>query len=110
MSSSTHTAFLRQRLINEPGILPKATEEFLRHDTPTRDLTRLVTSDCEFKGQHLSPGDRILLMYAAANRDPKVFENPDVIDFDRSPNRHLAFGAGPHRCLGSNHARVMFQV
>lgn len=101
---------LRQRLIDEPGILPKATEEFLRHDTPTQGLARLVTRDCEFKGQHLSPGDRVLLMYAAANRDPRVFENPDVIDFDRSPNRHLAFGAGPHRCLGSNHARVMFQV
>jgi cytochrome P450 len=101
---------LRQRLIADPGLLPKATEEFLRHDTPTQGLPRIVTKNCEFNGQAFTQGDRVLLMFAAANRDPKVFENPDEIDFDRAGNRHLAFGAGPHRCMGSNHARVMFQV
>jgi cytochrome P450 len=101
---------LRERLIREPAVLTKATEEFLRHDTPTQGLPRIVTKDCEFKGQHFSAGERVLLMFAAANRDPKVFEDPDRIDFDRVGNRHLAFGAGPHRCMGSNHARVMFQV
>jgi cytochrome P450 len=101
---------LRERLIREPSVLPKATEEFLRHDTPTQGLPRIVTKDCEFKGQHFSAGERVLLMFAAANRDPKVFEDPDLIDFDRVANRHLAFGVGPHRCMGSNHARVMFQV
>jgi cytochrome P450 len=101
---------LRQRLIAEPGLLPKATEEFLRHDTPSQGLARIVTRDCEFKGQRLNAGDRVLLMYAAANRDPEVFHDPGRIDFDRTANRHLAFGAGAHRCLGSNHARVMFQV
>jgi len=101
---------LRERLIREPSVLPKATEEFLRHDTPTQGLPRIVTKDCEFKGQQFSAGERVLLMFAAANRDPKVFEDPDQINFDRVSNRHLAFGAGPHRCMGSNHARVMFQV
>jgi cytochrome P450 len=101
---------LRKRLIREPEVLPKATEEFLRHDTPTQGLPRIVTKDCEFKGQKFAAGERVLLMFAAANRDPKVFENPNRIDFDRVGNRHLAFGAGPHRCMGSNHARVMFQV
>ena len=101
---------LRQRLINEPEVLPKATEEFLRHDTPTQGLPRIVTTNCEFHGQKFNAGDRVLLMFAAANRDPKVFEDPDRIDFDRVGNRHLAFGAGPHRCMGSNHARMMFQV
>ncbi|MDT5358755.1 MAG: hypothetical protein QOC69_517, partial [Mycobacterium sp.] len=101
---------LRHRLINEPELLPKATEEFLRHDTPTQGLPRIVTNDCEFKGQKFAAGERVLLMFAAANRDPKVFEDPDRIDFDRVGNRHLAFGAGPHRCMGSNHARMMFQV
>lgn len=101
---------LRQRLINEPELLPKATEEFLRHDTPTQGLPRIVTKDCEFNGQRFAEGDRVLLMFAAANRDPKMFEDPDRIDFDRTGNRHLAFGAGPHRCMGSNHARMMFQV
>lgn len=101
---------LRQRLISEPELLLKATEEFLRHDTPSQGLPRIVTKDCEFNGQQFVKGDRVLLMFAAANRDPKVFDNPDDIDFDRVGNRHLAFGAGPHRCMGSNHARVMFQV
>uniref|UniRef100_UPI0021C1FE2E cytochrome P450 n=1 Tax=Frankia gtarii TaxID=2950102 RepID=UPI0021C1FE2E len=101
---------LRQRLIDEPAILPKATEEFLRHDTPTQGLARIMTRDVVVQGQQLHAGDRILLMYAAANRDPKVFADPDTIDFDRTGNRHLAFGAGGHRCLGSNHARTMFQV
>ncbi len=101
---------LRQRLIDEPAIMSKATEEFLRHDTPTHTLTRLVTRDCDFKGEQLKAGDRVALCYAAANRDPKVFADPDVIDFDRTSNRHVSFGAGPHRCLGSNHARVMFSV
>jgi cytochrome P450 len=101
---------LRERLIREPELLPKATEEFLRHDTPTQCLPRIVAKNCEFNGQSFSVGERVLLMFAAANRDPKVFEDPDRIDFDRVGNRHLAFGAGPHRCMGSNHARMMFQV
>jgi cytochrome P450 len=101
---------LRARLINEPALLPRATEEFLRHDTPTQGLPRIVAKDCEFNGQQFTAGERVLLMFAAANRDPKVFDDPDRIDFDRVGNRHLAFGAGPHRCMGSNHARMMFQV
>ena len=101
---------LKQRLLDDPDILPKATEEFLRHDTPAQSQGRLVTQDCEYKGQQLRKGDRLLLVHAAANRDPAVFPNPDVIDFDRKPNRHLAFGVGPHRCMGSHHAKVMFQV
>lgn len=101
---------LRTQLIDDPSLMPKATEEFLRHDTPTHALTRLVTRDCVMKDQQLRAGDRVLLAYAAANRDPKVFSNPDQIDFTRTPNRHLAFGAGPHRCLGSNYARTMFSV
>jgi cytochrome P450 len=101
---------LRQRLIDQPDILPKATEEFLRHDTPTQGQPRIITRDCEFKGHQMRAGDRVMLMFAAANRDPKVFTDPDRIDFDRVGNRHLAFGAGAHRCMGSNHARVMFKV
>ena len=101
---------LRERLIREPSILPKATEEFLRHDTPAQTQGRTVTKDCVYKGQQFNAGDKILLVHAAANRDPKVFPNPDEIDFDRRPNRQIAFGVGPHRCLGANHAKVMFEV
>ncbi|WP_405182653.1 cytochrome P450 [Nocardia sp. NBC_01377] len=101
---------LRERLIREPSILPQATEEFLRHDTPAQTQGRTVTKDCVYKGQEFKAGDKVLLSHAAANRDPKVFPDPDKIDFDRKPNRHIAFGVGPHRCLGSHHAKVMFEV
>ncbi|WP_322754189.1 cytochrome P450 [Frankia sp. Cas3] len=101
---------LRQRLADSPELLVGATEEFLRHDTPTQGLARIVTRDATFHGRELHAGDRVLLMYAAANRDPAVFDHPDDIDLDRSETRHLAFGAGKHRCLGSNYARVMFRV
>ena len=103
---------LRTRLLAEPELLEHATEEFLRHDTPVQGggNARLVTQDVVFHGQQLRAGDRIVPMYGAANRDPRVFEHPDEIDFDRTEIRHIAFGVGQHRCLGSNIARVMFKV
>jgi cytochrome P450 len=101
---------LRARLIDDPDVLPRATEEFLRHDTPTQGLTRIVTRDAEFHGRSLKKGDRVMLMFAAANRDPGVFDRPDEINFDRESNRHAAFAVGPHRCVGSNFARTMFQI
>jgi hypothetical protein len=101
---------LRERLRAHPDLIPEATEEFLRHDTPSQGLSRYVTRDAEFRGRQLTAGDRVLLMYAAANRDPAVFENPDEIDLDRPHNRHMAFALGGHRCLGSNFARQMFQT
>jgi cytochrome P450 len=101
---------LRQRLIEDRSLLPDATEEFLRHDTPTLGLARTITRDQEFCGRQLPQGEHALLMWAAANRDPAVFENPDEIDFARVNKRHMSFGVGAHRCLGSNIARQMFQV
>jgi len=101
---------LRRRLIEDRDLLPAATEEFLRHDTPTLGLARTVTRDAEFHGQCLRRDDKAILMWGAANRDPRVFDNPDVIDFDRVDKKHVAFGVGSHRCLGSNLAREMFQV
>lgn len=101
---------LRRQLIDDPGLLTAATEEFLRHSTPTLGLGRIITRTHEFHGQQLNAGERAMLMWAAANRDPQVFTDPDVIDFSR-PNskRHMAFGVGIHRCLGSHMARMMFQ-
>ena len=101
---------LKQQLIENPDLLGTATEEFLRHDTPTHGLARTVTRDAEFHGQQLRKGDRVLLLWASANRDPEVFERPAEIKLDRQPNRHMAFGVGQHRCLGSNLARTMFQI
>lgn len=101
---------LRQRLIAEPALLPQATEEFLRHESPSYGLYRTVTRDVVFHGQALRQGEKVLLMFPAAGLDPVAFDNPEVVDFEREGNRHMAFGLGPHRCLGSHHARLMFQV
>jgi cytochrome P450 len=101
---------LRQRLIDDPSVLDAATEEFLRHDTPTQGIGRVVRRDTEFHGRQLKKDDRVFLMFAAANRDPAVFDHPDDLDLDRPDNRHMAFALGPHRCIGSNFARLMFKV
>lgn len=101
---------LRRKLIDQRELLRSATEEFLRHGTPTQGLGRTVAKDVEFHGQQLKAGDKVMLMWAASNRDPEEFDDPDVIDIERHPNRHMAFGVGLHRCLGSNLARTMFQV
>jgi cytochrome P450 len=101
---------LKQQLIDNPGLIASATEEFLRHGTPTQGLARTISRDTEFHGQRLNAGEQVMLMWAAANRDPEVFDDPDQIKLDRHPNRHMAFGVGQHRCLGSNLARTMFKV
>ena len=101
---------LRQALIDDPSLLPQATEEFLRRESPSYGLYRTVTRDALFHGQQLRKGDRAMLMFPAAGLDPSAFDHPEEIDLTRTANRHMAFGLGPHRCLGSHHARVMFQV
>ncbi|MFL6090164.1 MAG: cytochrome P450 [Aeromicrobium sp.] len=98
----------RQRLIDNPDLLPQACEEMLRYFSPAHALARTVTRDVELGGQQLKENDRILLPWCAANRDPEVFDAPDEVILDRFPNRHMAFGVGPHRCLGSNIARREF--
>jgi cytochrome P450 len=101
---------LRQELIDDPSLIPAATEEFLRHESPSYGLYRTVTRDAVFHGQPLAKGDRVILMFPAAGLDPSAFDNPEEISFERTSNRHMAFGLGAHRCLGSHHARVMFKV
>ncbi|HEX4220844.1 MAG TPA: cytochrome P450 [Pseudonocardiaceae bacterium] len=101
---------LKQQLIDNPDLLDTATEEFLRHSSPTQGLARTISRDTEFHGQQLKKGERVLLLWASANRDPEVFDDADELKLDRHPNRHLAFGVGQHRCLGSNLARSMFKV
>ena len=101
---------LRQQMIDELDHVPKAIEEFLRVDGPGGGLYRRVTRDAEFHGQPLKQGDPVLMMFWAANRDPAMFPDPEKIDIHRTGNRHMAFGMGPHRCLGSHHARLMFST
>jgi cytochrome P450 len=101
---------LRQRLIDEPHLLDSATEEYLRYFSVNETLTRTVTGDVELGGQRLQRGDHLMLSWLSANRDERTFERPDEVVLDRQANPHLAFGVGPHRCIGSHMARTMFRV
>jgi cytochrome P450 len=101
---------LRSRLAGDPGLIDRATEEFLRYISVNETLTRTVTRDTELGGQRLGRGDHLMLSWLSANRDASVFERPDEVVLDRAPNPHLAFGVGPHRCIGMHLARTMFKV
>ena len=99
-----------RRLIENPGAIPTAVEEMLRWVTPIQNMMRTATEDTVLRGQEVTEGDRLLLMYASANRDERVFERNHVFDIARSPNPHLAFGFGNHFCLGNNLARLELRV
>lgn len=99
----------RQRLVDEPELIPTAVEELLRAYSPVT-MARIAADDTMIGDREVKAGERVLLSFPAANRDPDMFENPDKVDFDRAENRHVAFGAGIHRCAGSNLARMEMQV
>jgi len=99
----------RRRLVAEPELLPTAIEELLRAYSPVT-MARIVASDTEFEGCPMREGDRVLLNFPGANRDPAMFPDADRVVIDRQENRHVAFGAGIHRCAGSNLARMELRV
>ncbi len=99
----------QDRLRREPDLLPTAVEEILRFYSPVT-MARYVTADTEFRGCPMHEGDKVLLAFPAGNRDPAIFEAPDEFRIDRALNRHVAFGSGIHRCLGSNLARMELHV
>lgn len=99
----------RRRLVAEPELLPTAIEELLRAYSPVT-MARIVASDTEFEGCPMREGDRVLLNFPGANRDPAMFPDADRVVIDRKENRHVAFGAGIHRCAGSNLARMELRV
>ena len=101
---------LQQRLRDEPELIPLAIDEFLRFDPPVTGQSRICTQDTVFRGEEIEAGDRLFMFISAANRDPAEFEHPDRLDIDRPANRHLTFGVGPHRCIGSNVARLNLRI
>jgi cytochrome P450 len=101
---------LRRQLIEHPDVYPTATDEFLRYFSVNQQLSRTVTHDIALGGQHLRRNDQVVISWLAANHDEHEFERPDEVILDRARNRHVAFGLGPHRCIGSHLARVMFEV
>jgi cholest-4-en-3-one 26-monooxygenase len=101
----------RRLLVEQPSLLSTtAVEEFIRWVSPILNMRRTATDAHELHGQHIRPGDEFLLLYPAANRDPRAFENPDVLDVTREHNRHVAFGFGTHFCLGAHLARLEIRV
>ena len=99
----------RRRLSAEPEVVPLAVEELLRAFS-VADPARKVAEDIEFHGCPMRKGDMVWLPPCTANRDPRVFPRADEVVLDRSPNRHFAFGSGPHRCQGVHLARLQMQV
>jgi len=100
----------RARLQADPSLLPTAVEEMLRWVTPVNLFQRTATRDVELGGQRIREGDKLVLFYASANRDEGVFPDAARFDVGRTPNDHLAFGIGPHFCLGANLARLEIRV
>lgn len=99
----------RARLVADPAGVPAAVEEMLRLVSPVVSFGRTVTRDTTLRGRRLRAGQQVLLLYGAANRDPDVFEDPDAFRIDRGAP-HVAFGIGPHFCLGANLARMEMRV
>jgi cholest-4-en-3-one 26-monooxygenase len=99
-----------ERLKREPELLPTAVEEILRWVSPIIHFVRTATEECEIRGETIAAGDKVALFYASANRDEDVFDDPFAFRIDRQPNHHLAFGSGPHFCMGANLARVELET
>ena len=95
----------RKRLVASPELIPSAVEEFLRA-YPIVSMARKLTRDVDFHGCPMKKDQMVLLSIQSATRDPRIFPNPDQVIIDRQPNRHIAFGASEHRCLGSHLARA----
>jgi cytochrome P450 len=100
----------RRQIVDDPAIIPSAVEELLRWETPVMGVVRQTTRDSELGGCPVSAGQSITLLIGSANTDDAEFGDGDAVRFDRDPNRHVAFGGGVHRCLGSHLARQELRV
>jgi cytochrome P450 len=101
---------LQERVRGDLSLIPGLMEEILRSQAPVPLMFRTATRDVELAGQTIRAGDKVCMMLGAAGRDPAVFDHPGQIDLDRPHCRHLTFGAGIHRCIGSNLARLQIRV
>lgn len=99
-----------RRLLADRSLLPSAVEEMLRWWTPVMNFRRTATSDVRLSGVDIRAGDKVVVWFSSANRDPSVFDDPDAFDIARTPNDHLTFGHGPHFCLGAQLARVQLRA
>jgi cytochrome P450 len=100
----------RQMIVDDPSIIPSAVEELLRWESPVPGVARIAVQDTQVGGCPVSKGDFVGVVLGAANTDDAEFPDAERVDFRRDPNRHLAFGGGVHRCLGSHLARLELRV
>ena len=100
----------RAAMVRDRALLPGAIEECLRHDSPVQGLARTLSRDIDLHGQRLGADERVLLVFGAANRDDREFDDPDHFDIARRMDRHLAFGHGIHYCLGASLARLEARI
>ncbi len=98
------------RLRTDPRAIPIAVEEVVRHTSPLSHIGRICTRNAAFAGVDVQAGQRVALCWAAANLDPDWFDAPTTLQIDRKPNPHVAFGSGPHACLGATHAREVLRA
>jgi cytochrome P450 family 142 subfamily A polypeptide 1 len=98
------------RLVADMSLVNGATEEVLRYVSPVISFSRTATQDAVLRGKQIKEGDIVLNVYPSANRDDEVFTDPHTFDITRTPNMHLAFGTGPHFCLGANLARTEIRI
>jgi cytochrome P450 len=99
-----------EQLRTDPAIVVSAVEELLRYESPVQYTARVSRVESNLSGKRIRPGDKLIAVLAAANRDPHVFADPDHLDLLRADNRHLAFGWGPHFCFGATLGRLEAQI
>ncbi|HMC39148.1 MAG TPA: cytochrome P450, partial [Acidimicrobiales bacterium] len=100
----------RRQIVENPALIPSAVEEMLRFETPVMGVPRKAAMDTELGGCPIKAGDQVTVLLGSGNTDDVEFGDGDVVRFDRDPNRHMAFGGGIHRCLGSHLARQELRV
>ena len=93
-----------------PGLVPGLVDEAIRWTSPVKHFMRNATADTVLRGQTIKAWDRLMLCYPAANRDEDMFVAPDEFRIERKPNRHIAFGYGPHMCLGQHLAKLEMRI
>lgn len=98
------------RVQENPALLSGLVDEGLRWSSPVKQFTRRATRDCTLRGRRIAAGDRLMLLYQSANRDADVFDDPDTFRIERRPNRHIAFGYGPHMCIGQHLSKLELRV
>ncbi|MBB5685900.1 cytochrome P450 [Sphingobium boeckii] len=99
-----------EKLRADPSLMPKAVDEFIRWTSPVKHFFRTAVADCEVGGKAIKAGDNLMMCYPSANRDEAVFDDPFAFRIDRFPNRHVAFGYGPHVCLGQYLAKLEMRL